>query len=238
MAKRFIDTGLFDDDWFMVLSSEAKLLWIYFITKCDHAGIIKINEKLCRVQTDINDLDTIIKELGNRLVTVSEHLYFIPKFIEFQYPGFPKSKVRQQASVLVILEKYNLLDKLKLTVNKDLPKTYGNGNGNGEIKEDSIIENFQNINPFSKFSFTETKKILTDHSQIWHEQIMMSDPRIKTSQQLIGLITKFLLKQNSTGSYFPTSIDNVRRHFANTLPKMEIENTSGEGEIKRLSTVF
>lgn len=236
MAKRFIDTGLFDDDWFMVLSSEAKLLWIYFITKCDHAGIIKINEKLCRVQTDIKDLDSVIKELGNRLVTVSEHLYFIPKFIEFQYPGFPKSKVRQQASVLVILGKYNLLDKLKVTVNKELPNTYGNGNGNGYIKEEGINGKFENLNPFTQFDLEETKKILTLQSQIWHEQIMMSDSRIKSDKQLNEIIVKFLLKQNATGSYFPTTIDNVRRHFANALPKMEIE--SSEPGIKRLTEVF
>jgi len=135
MAKRFIDTGIFDDDWFMNLSIEAKLLWLYFITKCDHAGILKLNEKLCKVQTDINSLDTVIEQLGNRLVTVSEHLYFIPKFIEYQYPGFPNSNVKTQQSVLNILDKYNLLDdnKLnikKLTVTQLLPNSYGYGYGN------------------------------------------------------------------------------------------------------------
>ncbi|MEX0598752.1 MAG: hypothetical protein WD512_19870, partial [Candidatus Paceibacterota bacterium] len=73
MSKRFIDSGIFDDDWFMDLSKDAKLLWLYFITKCDHAGIIKLNVKLCKVQTDIKDLPDIIKQLGNRLVTVNEH---------------------------------------------------------------------------------------------------------------------------------------------------------------------
>lgn len=124
MSKRFIDTGIFDDDWFMDLSKDAKLLWLYFITKCDHAGIIKLNEKLCKLQTEIKDLDGVIKQLGNRLVTVSEHLYFIPKFIEFQYPGFPNSKVRQQISAVDILTKYGLFDKENLTVTKELANTY------------------------------------------------------------------------------------------------------------------
>ena len=124
MSKRFIDTGIFDDDWFMDLSKDAKLLWVYFITKCDHAGIIKLNEKLCKVQTDIKDLNLIIKQLGNRLVTVSEHLYFIPKFIEFQYPGFPNSKVRQQISAVDILTKYGLFDKENLTLTKQLDNSY------------------------------------------------------------------------------------------------------------------
>jgi len=141
MAKRFIDTGIFDDEWFMNLSQEGKLLWIYFITKCDHAGILKLNAKLCKVQTDIKSIDIVIKELGNRLVTISEHLFFIPKFIEYQYPGFPNSKVRQQQSAVEILTKYKLFEKGVITVrkelvvsdivvHKELTNTYDNHNGN------------------------------------------------------------------------------------------------------------
>lgn len=135
MSKRFIDTGLFDDDWFMDLPKDAKLLWVYFITKCDHAGILKLNEKLCRVQTDIKDLDTVIKQLGNRLVTVSEHLYFIPKYIDFQYPGFPNSKVRQQQSAVDILIKHGLFDKEKLTLNIQLDNCYEHEHVNDTVNE-------------------------------------------------------------------------------------------------------
>lgn len=130
MAKRFIDTGLFDDDWFMDLSKDAKLLWVYFITKCDHAGMLKLNEKLCRVQTDIKDLDAVIKQLGNRLVSVSERLYFVPKYIDFQYPGFPNSKVRQQQSALDLLIKYGIWDKEKLSIKELLPNSYDNDTDN------------------------------------------------------------------------------------------------------------
>ena len=149
MSKRFIDTGIFDDDWFMDLSKEAKLLWIYCITKCDHAGLIKINPKLCGIQTDIKDLDGTIKQLGNRLVTVSERLYFIPKFIEFQYPGFPNSKVRQQQSAVEILQKHNLFDENKLTISKLLTNSYGNGNDNVNVIEGGVGETI-NI-PFETF---------------------------------------------------------------------------------------
>lgn len=151
MSKRFIDTGIFDDDWFMDLTKDGKLLWIYFITKCDHAGILRLNEKLCKVQTDIKDLNKVIKDLGNRLVTVRKHLYFIPKYIEYQYPGFPNSKVRQQSSAVDILIKYGLFDKENLTLTKELPNSYEHDtvndtvivNGNGNDNEDKIsFENF------------------------------------------------------------------------------------------------
>lgn len=139
MSKRFIDTGLFDDDWFMGLDKDSKILWVYFLTKCDHAGILKLNVKLCEVQTGIKDLNKIIKQLGNRLVTVSEHLYFIPKFIDFQYPGFPNSKVRSQISAIAILKKHGLIDEENLTLIKGLDNSYEHehdtDNDNGKEKK-------------------------------------------------------------------------------------------------------
>lgn len=120
MAKRFIDTGLFDDQWFMNLSKDAKLLWIYLITKCDHAGIIEINERLIEFQTGIKSFKTTGAELGSRLYFVRESYYFIPKYIDFQYPNFPNSRVRQQESAIKILVKYGLFDESKETFNKDI----------------------------------------------------------------------------------------------------------------------
>ena len=128
MAKRFIDTELFDDPWFMDLSVSGKLFWIYCITKCDHAGILELNKKLCQFQTGIKSIETVIKELSNRLICVKEQYYFIPKYIEFQYPGFPNSKVRQQARAIEILKKYNLINEDILTVKKELTNTYDNDN--------------------------------------------------------------------------------------------------------------
>ena len=59
MAKRFIDTLIFDDEWFCELSKDSKLFFIYFITKCDHAGILRFNKSLCKFQTGITNFDTV-----------------------------------------------------------------------------------------------------------------------------------------------------------------------------------
>lgn len=137
MAKRFIDTGLFDDSWFSDLSKDAKLLWIYLITKCNHAGIIEFNEKLWKFQTGLNNFETLFKQLGNRLVTVNELYIFIPKFLFFQYPNFPNSCVKAQKSAIDILQKYDLLNS-NLTVKELLSNSYVYDNGNGN---DSVYEN-------------------------------------------------------------------------------------------------
>ena len=39
MAKRFIDTKIWDKAWFRKLTPKNKLFWVYLLTKCDHAGI-------------------------------------------------------------------------------------------------------------------------------------------------------------------------------------------------------
>ena len=39
MAKRFIDTKIWDKAWFRKLTPKNKLIWIYLLTRCDHAGI-------------------------------------------------------------------------------------------------------------------------------------------------------------------------------------------------------
>lgn len=135
MAKRFIDTDLFDDSWFMELSLSAKVFWMYCITKCDHAGILELNIRLAQFQTGIKSIETVIKELDNRLVSVNDKYYFIPKYIEFQYPGFPNSKVRQQASAVEILKRFNLFDETLQTVSKELINSYVNVNVTDNVNE-------------------------------------------------------------------------------------------------------
>lgn len=137
MAKRFIDTELFEDPWFMDLSISGKVLWVYCLTKCDHAGVLKWNLKLIQFQTGIKNMDTVSKELGNRIVRVSDDYIFIPKFFEFQYPNYPEKKFKAADSAIRILQKYNLIDEDTQTLKKELTNSYGisNSKGNGNGKE-------------------------------------------------------------------------------------------------------
>jgi hypothetical protein len=110
---------------------------------------------LIEFQTGIKSIETVRQELANRLVTVSEQLLFCPKFISFQYPNFPNSKAPQTLGAISLLQKNGLMDlnlnfiqlpNSYLTVTKDLPKSYGNGNdkgnGNGVLEEQNEISEF------------------------------------------------------------------------------------------------
>lgn len=179
MAKRFIDTCLFDDVWFMNLLPEAKILWLYFITKCDHAGILKLNQTLAKVQTGIKDLTKVIEQLGNRIVTVNDNIFFVPKFLEYQYPGFPECNFKAAKSAIEILRKYDLIDNegnIKIefnsyvTVKQELPNSYGisNGisNGNGisiEKREENFLSEVSQFNQYPE-------KMLSDFCRYWTEK--------------------------------------------------------------------
>ena len=39
MAKRFTDTEIWEQDWFIDLPNKYKLLWNYIKDKCDNVGI-------------------------------------------------------------------------------------------------------------------------------------------------------------------------------------------------------
>jgi hypothetical protein len=181
MSKRFIDSNLFNDEYFMSLSKDGKLFFIYFITNCDHAGILKLNKKLIQFQTDIECIETVIEELGNSLVTLKENTYFMPKYIKFQYPDFPKSNVKQQDSALKILISYGLFDVKTnsiLTVSKELKDSYDNDN---VIVNESLIENrvkseiiseLSGQNIFYKRTFEEIKDFFREELK----QAPESDP--------------------------------------------------------------
>ena len=132
MAKRFIDTGLFDDEWFSELPDEAKIFWIYYITKCDHAGFLKYNEKLIKFQSGIKDIPTVLQQFTNRIVRVGELLLFSPKFIDFQYPNFHESEFNAASSAKKIMIQNGIDPNSYRTVGQLLPNTYSIGIGNGK----------------------------------------------------------------------------------------------------------
>jgi hypothetical protein len=89
MAKRFTETTIWDEDWFVKLPPAYKLLWFYIKDKCNHAGIWKPNIETFQYfnQTEI-DLSKALNfyNKGKERITilVSGH-WLITDFFVFQY---------------------------------------------------------------------------------------------------------------------------------------------------------
>ncbi len=138
MAKRFLDTGFLQQKWIRKLRPDHKIFLIYLMLECDNAGIIDL---------DMDDAEFWIgKKIGDPLKFLPEGYlipindtgkYFQPKFIEWQYPNFPHSKVHQQKQAKEILLKNGMFDvdnqlivlpKLYLNFTQPLPDGQVNGN--------------------------------------------------------------------------------------------------------------
>jgi len=116
MAKRFSDSLKWDDPFFSDLSNDYKLLWIYILDKCDHAGIFKVNKRLAEfclnIKIDWKEVEGVFK---GRIQTLNHEKWFIPKFIYYQY-GVLTENNRVHNSIIQILKKEGVYKLLERTV--------------------------------------------------------------------------------------------------------------------------
>ncbi len=109
MAKRFTDTEKWKDEWFSELDSDMKLVWLFLVDNCDHAGIWKRNMKLLRYYIGtVREQSEIEEILKDRIIIIGDK-WFIPKFIKFQYSNGIGSNMPALVSVRKILENNNLI---------------------------------------------------------------------------------------------------------------------------------
>lgn len=114
MAKRFTDSEKWKKRFFKKLCCKYKLLWLYILDDCNHAGIWDIDLEVAglRVGEEFKEKEVLNIFKDNVIPIDSDEKWFVPKFIEFQYGELnPESRVHQ--SVIKILDKYNLNQKDK-----------------------------------------------------------------------------------------------------------------------------
>ena len=156
MAKRFIDTKIWDKAWFRKLDKSSKLIWIYILTKCDHAGIFDADWEAMNffIGTNINNVDMIPTSIKEKMLKVKVNQYFIPSFIEYQY-GQLRINSKPHLSVIKRLEEKglnNYLQKSLITLKdkeKDKEKDI-------DKREDKFINNVNKVIKEKKYTNEET----------------------------------------------------------------------------------
>lgn len=115
MAKRFVSTELFEDSFFMELSPELKLFWIYLITKCNHAGIWQVNKKLAEFHIGAKLDWERMKEVFKDKIIMRDNVWYIPNFIYYQYGSSlnPSNKVHN--SVIRLLDEEGFTDTTEIS---------------------------------------------------------------------------------------------------------------------------
>lgn len=180
MAKRFTDTDKWKKPFLRGMKAPYKLLWIYILDECDHAGIwqvdievaeIKIGEKL--------KIEEALKFFHGRIIVLENGFkWFIIDFVEFQYNILnPENRVHN--SIIAILNKYSILDenfKIKPLISplqgaKDKDKDKDMVKDMVKDKDMVIVQKTENqkiglIYPYDSFEFMSAWNILAS-SKKW-----------------------------------------------------------------------
>lgn len=107
MAKRFTDTNIWQEDWFLAMPQDYMLFWGFITDSCDHAGIWKPNkvvfEKLSGGQVDLKKALSFFNHEKDRVVVLENGRWFITGFIPFQYGEVLNLASRMHHSVYDLL---------------------------------------------------------------------------------------------------------------------------------------
>ncbi len=109
MAKRFIDTDLFRKPLMRSLQAPYKVLWVYLLCECDHAGIWDVELDVAAMRLGVKiDPAKCLAAFGTAIVEIDGgKKWWIPEFVAFQYGTLnPANKVH--ASVLSMLGKHDI----------------------------------------------------------------------------------------------------------------------------------
>ena len=223
MAKRFTDTDKWKKPFVRGLQGPYKLLWLYILDDCDHAGVWHVDFEVARIRIGEQvDKREALAAFGPRVEVFADGTkWFLKDFIDFQY-GQLSEKNRLHQSVI------NILQKNKLGAYKPLPRgqgqEQGQGIGQGQVTpKHEIIIGEQNGHQISiKPKYLDDRPVIIHDLRLYFEQ----------KNQLAALIrarwTKFseFMDQNPANVFEDdTHLYNAFKKF-NTKPNETRRNTA------------
>jgi hypothetical protein len=241
--KRFVDTELWDKDWFMSLTAKSKLLIKFIWDKCDNAGVWTPNWILAStyIGEKVNPKD--LEKLKGQVEILPNGKVFAPGFIFFQYGKLSES-CKPHQKIISLLEKHTLLEKYE-NYQKGIQRvsdTLEDKEKDKEEEKEKDIKGVQGENkflimPFESAEFSnawlawrEYKKTQYKfkYGSVQTEQIALKQladlargdelTAIRIIQQSIGNTWKgfFPLNHNQTnGKQATTYDDEIKRRFPN-----------------------
>lgn len=145
MAKRYTDAKKWSHPWFRNLPLKAKIVWLYLLDDCDHAGVWIVDYEIAsmRVGFAFSEED-LIKWFDFKLYWLDRSRLFVRGFIEFQQGDRLNPANRCHRSILDILSKYSIhLDDPKMTLARPIDEPSkvlcnSNSNSNSNVRLDFV----------------------------------------------------------------------------------------------------
>lgn len=109
MSRRFYDSGLINQRWYMELPPKFKALYIHCLCACDCAGIFEVNPIMMSAQIGdkITEQD-IFSAFGNRIIPLSGYKAIIVDFVYFQCGGELKQGCRPHDAIIKRLKEVGM----------------------------------------------------------------------------------------------------------------------------------
>jgi len=161
MAKRFTDSDKWKKPFIRSMEAPFKLLWLYILDDCDHAGIWQVDEDVAKIKIGLDiDFKKAIEVFGNHIQIIDGgEKWFISDFIEFQYGELnPENRVHN--SILTLHKKYKikpLTSPLKGAMDKDKDKDKDKEEGKDLFPEpiETVFQEFLSMRKKIKKPATE-----------------------------------------------------------------------------------
>lgn len=217
MAKRFTDTDKWKKPFFRSLQAPYKLVWIYLLDECNHAGIWNVEFDVLKVRTGFTFAENEILDTFKDKILVFDNgnKWFIKDFIDFQY-GVLNEKNKAHNSVLNILNKYKIKEHLSpLEGVKDKDKEL-------DKDKDKDIEKIH----YSKSSDIYSKEILVKElkEDSYLSQVLENSLKLNKEKK-DKLIDKFI-KEKALELH--RTYGEITKHLLNWGNKQEIEGSEGK----------
>jgi len=161
MAKRFTDTNKWKKPFLRSMKAPYKLLWLYILDECDHAGIWQVDFEVAQIKTGEKlNKAAALAAFGDRIFEFDGgQKWFVFDFIEFQY-GTLNPLNRAHFSVITLLNKYGidwenkpLTSPLQGAKDKDMDKDMDKDKG-------GVGENYYRVIKHLKLTHADFDKLL------------------------------------------------------------------------------
>lgn len=192
MAKRFIDTEIWKKSWFRRLDPTIKLFIIYLFTNCDHAGLLDVDIEAAEFHIG-GEIEVEHVPKG-WIIEVGKDKWFLPKFIDFQYPKGLNPNMKMHQSVARLLEKYDL--NKYLNTRKITPNIRGNGQVQ-DTNKDRVIDKEIIGDGVSKKQFDDKGKIRDKMMDYFGFKRHENEDKLNQTEQFLQI----LQEQNKYASF-------------------------------------
>jgi hypothetical protein len=164
MPKRFTSTELWIEDWFCEMPMDYKLYWYYMLSKCNHAGIFKVNTKMFNSINECNLNHATALNYFNidkkRIREINENVWFIEDYFFYQYGKSFNIKNRVHKSIYEVYNQYNIhlstirglvevnIEDNNVVMSVDTDRVKDTYTINNNINNNKETENLKNSNLF------------------------------------------------------------------------------------------